>query len=150
MAAGMAARMIASNTPMPPGTWLITPAMVAAAKTATKVKKPGAPSGSSRYRVSAENVRSPRLIGTCPASTDSRGARRVKRPSVTARSPQAAQTSGTTIAAIANSAQTRIVAGATGIIAVSAVGCSASAPSPTSVVITPKDTEVKVEIAAMS
>ena len=57
---------------------------------------------------------------------------------------------GYDIAAIANSAQTRIVAGATGIIAVSAVGCSASAPSPTSVVITPKDTEVKVEIAAMS
>ena len=66
--------MMVSNTPTPPGTWLSTPAMVAAAKTARKVRKLGSPTGSSRYSVSAEKVMSPRLISSCSTSSDGEGA----------------------------------------------------------------------------
>ncbi|MDP5305762.1 hypothetical protein Q5Y72_01435 [Paracoccus sp. 2205BS29-5] len=45
--AGSAAISTVSKTPTPPGTWLTTPAMVAAAKMARKVRKSGRSPGSS-------------------------------------------------------------------------------------------------------
>ena len=41
--------MMLSKTPTPPGTWLITPTMVAAANSATNMAKSGLPAGSSTH-----------------------------------------------------------------------------------------------------
>ena len=148
--AGIAAITTVSNTPRPPGTWLMTPAIVAAAKIPTNAMNDGPPSGSKTYKVAAAIMVSTAVKNSCARMIRMFGMASVNCRNLNGDLRVASHTMLPAIEAAHRIETHWIVAGLSGVAALIASGKKPSATRPTNVMPMPIATEIYPDKAATS